>query len=116
MARAELQPDSALPAVCVKTGEPANYLFVARVTGVRPGPADAIAMIVGLLWPLAFCLCWLGPALLVSRFGTRLEVPVNRRTLWTLELLRYTTWFVIGGSVVAGVLPGVIAGWCAGGL
>lgn len=115
MAQVEIQSDSDMPAVCVKTGEPAHYTFTARVIPVRPGVGDPIGLLVPSAWPLALCLCWLGPALLLLPSGNRIQLPVSRRTLRTLDLLWYTAWFVLGGSLVAGILPALVVGWCAGG-
>lgn len=110
MARVEVTRGSGFPPLCAITGQPADTLIVARATGPGSSPlAPLVNCAVVWIWPLVFCLWFIGPAWLVFPEGRPVELPVSRKALWRIELAKYTTWFLFCGGILAAVFSFIVS-------
>lgn len=106
MARVEIPPGVELPPICVKTGGPATDVFYGRVTASHGSRlSNVLSVLAVIIWPVAFCYLFLGPALLLWPYGSRIRLPVTRDVLWRFQIARYTGWFLFVGAIVTPFVP-----------
>ena len=110
MAKVEVPRGSGFPPICAKTGQPADSLVTVRASWPgSPLLTNFFGCALDWIWPLIFCLWFVGPAWLVFPRGIAFVLPVSRKVLWRLELAKYTTWFLFWGGMLTAVVAFIVS-------